>query len=300
MSTNNFIKLIPLLMEHKESIGDIKSRQGLHTNAGSFVTNYLWRKAMSTKIYIESDMYSIKEEYDPANIWVFPIGECEAKKKFITELIYTHPDLIFLKVRDTDKHFLEEHFPDVFHICECPDDDEYIYDVVEYETLKGKKWRKFREAENRLKARHTVVVEPIDADNIHEVKSIMKSWAEGRSPGGYQNTIGDEIDDEIIKSYVPLGLIGVILKVDNRPVATAIGYPLSDDICDVAVMKYVKGPKDICRITLRAFMLHFKDKFRYFNFEEDGGIEGLRTIKKRLNPCRIEKMWKAKLKTQRR
>lgn len=294
------IELRPLSMDIREQMTHIKLQQGIYTNTGSFVICYLWKDALKIEVHLETDMYAIKEWCNPADVWAFPVGSYEAKKNFITQLVNTYPNLTFLKVRDTDKCFLEEHFPNMFCIYENPDDDEYIYDVAEYEALAGKKWRKFREAENRLRVQHTLAVESIDANNLHTVKFVMDEWAKGRSPGGYQNTLGNEVDDMIIQSYQSLGLMGVLLRIDGNPTAVVIGYPLSDTICDMTVMKYVGDFKDICRIALRAFMLHFKNQFRYFNFEEDGGIEGLRTIKKRLNPCRIEKMWKAELKTQRR
>lgn len=291
------IDLVPLTMEHKKIVEEIRNRYGLDTNTGSFNACYLWKDFLDIHIFATDNMYVIKEGTNPIDVWAFPMGENESKKQFIKALLsYSQPT--FLKVRSNDKIFLEKEFPNVFDFKLCEDTCEYIYSGDEFAKLQGKKFRKFREAVNNIARNHTLKTEIINSSNMDAVKTVFQKWSFHRGKSGMDNTVGNETDKILLDNFDTLGLFGIITFIDAVPASVAIGYNLSTDTCDISTFKHTDAVKDLCRITLREFVLMFGNRFEFFNFEEDGGIEGLRTMKHRLNPCKINELWKATVRRE--
>lgn len=282
-------------IKHKKIMKEIRNKYKISTNTGSFQACFLWKDFLKICIYCTENMYAIKEKVNPDFTWAFPVGKKEEKKQFINSLL-KYPQLTFLKVRDADKAFLEKEYPGIFMFSACNDTSEYIYSAAEFEEMKGKKFRKMREAVNNIKKNHEMKVNDINQGNFDVVKSIFDKWAESRQRSGMDNTIGNETDNLLFNHFKELELFGVILIIDGIPASVAIGYEIAENICDIAIFKHTGAVKDLCKVTLREFMLRYKKIYTYFNFEEDGGIEGLRTIKQRLNPCAMNNIWKAELK----
>nr|DAY53682.1 MAG TPA: hypothetical protein [Caudoviricetes sp.] len=291
------IDLVPLTMEHKKIVEEIRNRYDLDTNTGSFNACYLWKDFLDIHIFATDNMYVIKEGTNPIDVWAFPMGENESKKQFIKALLsYSQPT--FLKVRSNDKIFLEKEFPNVFDFKLCEDTCEYIYSGDEFAKLQGKKFRKFREAVNNIARNHTLKTEIINSSNMDAVKTVFQKWSFHRGKSGMDNTVGNETDKILLDNFDTLGLFGIITFIDAVPASVAIGYNLSADTCDISTFKHTGIVKDLCRITLREFMMTFGNRLKFFNFEEDGGIEGLRIMKHRLNPCKVNKLWKATVRRE--
>lgn len=138
----------------------------------------------------------------------------------------------------------------------------------------------------------------INSSNMDAVKTVFQKWSFHREKSGMDNTVGNETDKILFDNFDTLGLFGIITFIDAFPASVAIGYKLSADTCDISTFKHTDVVKDLCRITLREFVLMFGNRFEFFNFEEDGGIEGLRTMKHRLNPCKINELWKATVRRE--
>lgn len=291
------IDLVPLTMEHKKIVEEIRNRYGLNTNTGSFNACYLWKDFLDIHIFTTDNMYAIKEGTNPIDVWAFPMGKNESKKQFIKDLLSCSQPT-FLKVRSNDKIFLEKEFSNVFDFKRCEDTCEYIYSGDEFVKLQGKKFRKFREAVNNIARNHTLKTEIINSSNMDDVKTVFQKWSFHRGKSGMDNTVGNETDKILLDNFDTLGLFGIITFIDAVPASVAIGYNLSADTCDISTFKHTGIVKDLCRITLREFMMTFGNRFKFFNFEEDGGIEGLRTMKHRLNPCKVNELWKATVRRE--
>lgn len=279
-------------MKHKPIMDAIRQKYGIDTNTGSFQSGYLWRNFLDIWIYLNDDMYTIKEKSEPDNTWAFPIGKDASKKRFIDKLLErTNP--LFWKVRPADKDFLEANYPGMFEFEYDRDNCEYVYDADGYSELAGKWFRGYRTERNRLLREHTLRTEDIRDENMDIVKDIFRRWADKREPSGPYHTLGNETDDVVLSKFHELGMFGIILVVDEIPSAVEIGYRLSNDTCDIPMFKHVGLAKKLCRTTLREFILRYSSEYRYFNYEEDNGVEGLRESKRRMHPCRMNELWKA-------
>ncbi len=287
------LSLEPIDVKHKDFMDNIRCINGVSTNTGSFQSGYLWRDVLGVSIHTGAGYYAIHESVNPENVWAFPIGDAFAKKQFIERILSKYSRAVLLKVKTEDKEFLEKEFPGVFSFSYCQDTCEYVYDSRDIMGLHGKKFRKFREALNKFSAHHSLEVQEITEDTLPVVRAVFQKWACARERTGMDNTIGNETDGIVLTSFSKIGLSGIILKVDGEAASVAIGYPLSEDTCDIAIFKHTGVVENLCRITVHEFINRYQESFRYFNFEEDGGIVGLRTIKKRMCPCRLNPIWKA-------
>ena len=136
----------------------------------------------------------------------------------------------------------------------------------------------------------------LTSDNKHIAKGIMMLWGDAHNTRGELNTSGEEVDSFCIDHYEEMGMLGILMYVDGEPSAVAIGYPISSNMCDITETKFIPTIEDIGYVIVEEFMKAFGGIYRYFNSEEDMGIEGLREYKRCLKPCRMITLYNAYLK----
>ena len=277
------ISLLDIDLNIKERMESIRLKANETANAKTFSSCYIWSKQMDIKIYLEDDMYAVKNNSHGELSWNFPVGEEKAKIDFINKLIYTK-GLKLLKLTTDDVCFLNEHFPNTFTIEQAPEDSEYIYDAEEHAIMAGKNFSSLRRLLNKFNREHETKTVMLTKHNMSIAEKIMMSW-------GLEHEVR-----VIIENYDKIGMIGILIYIDNYPSAVAMGYPISSDICDIAETKFIPTISNIGYIATKEFMKAFKDTYRYFNDEEDMGIAGLREYKTCMKPCRMNVLWNAYLK----
>lgn len=290
------IDLIDFDVSIKDQMESIRIKShNEYVNAKTFISGYMWGKPMGIKIHLEEDMYAVKNHRHGAKTWNFPVGEENQKIGFIRELIQING----LKLRlltENDVNFLCEHFPELFTFEISEDESEYIYDSAEHANMAGGRFNSLRNRINKFNRQHTTKSVPLTKGDLPKAEKIMAIWEAVHGSRGELDMTGVEADKFIIKNYEELGLIGTLTYVDKRPAAVTIGYPIASDMCDVAEEKFIPTIDDIGYIAFEEFMKQYKSEYRYFNLEEDMGIQGLREQKKHLKPCRMNTFWNAYLK----
>ena len=293
------IELIELDVNIKEHMENIRKAQKEETNAKTFLSAFIWAEPMDIKVYLESDMYAIKNNSHGKTAWNFPVGTEKAKLNFLNQLLEVK-GLMLMKLTRDDVDFINKHFPNVFEIEENLDDSEYIYDSIEHAKMSGKKFNSLRRIINKFNRNHKVKTEILTNDNLYIADDIMRIWSDMHNSRGILETSGMEVDNIVIDHYMQADMIGVLIYVDDEPSAISIGYPLSENSCDIVETKYLPFINDIGYIVIEEFMKTFGNKYRYFNYEEDMGIQGLRTFKQRLKPCELKMLYNAYLKGERK
>lgn len=289
------ISLIDFDISIKDQMENIRLKANENVNAKTFCSGYMWSKPMDIKVHLEDDMYAMKNNIHGSTAWNFPVGSAESKIAFINRLIGIE-GLKLLKLTSNDVGFLHEHYSDMFIIEEATDASEYIYDSVEHSEMTGKKFCNLRRNINKFNREHKTETFILTKSNMHIAENIMMEWGADHESRGALNTSGMEVDRFIVDHYDELGMIGILIYVDGTPSAVAIGYPISSDICDIAETKFIPTIMNIGYVTVEEFMKAFGNAYRYFNYEEDMGINGLMEYKQRLKPCRMDVLYNAYMK----
>ena len=105
-----------------------------------------------------------------------------------------------------------------------------------------------------------------------------------------------QVIDCAFSKFAQLGYRGIILRVDGRIVAYALGEPMADG--NTFCVHFEKASPDFPQ-AYAAVNKFFADKlmgeFQYINREDDAGVEGLRKAKLSYQPQYLLKKYYAKV-----
>lgn len=289
------IELIDLGIGIMERMESIRLKTNDEANAKTFHSGYIWAEPMNIKVHLEDGLYAMKNNIHGETAWNFPVGEEKAKIAFLNELVHIK-GLKLLKLTKEDVGFVEKHYPYMFNIEEAMDDSEYVYDSYEHTKMEGKAFANLRRTMNKFHREHEVKTVMLTMDNMQMAIEVMQAWGKGHEGRGELDTSGTEIDGFLTDHYEELCMVGTLTYVDDVPSAVVMGYHITENTCDIAEIKVMPCIVNIGYIAVEEFMNAFNNKYRYFNIEEDMGIEGLREYKRRLKPCRMVTLYNAYLK----
>ena len=273
-----------------EAVEALRLACGQELSAYAFPSIYLWQKTLGLSLYVENEMYTVKITKFGSNTWFFPCGCEDAVLRFLAQH-EREPDFALCYLRAQDGNFLQKHFGDGY--CFIPDMDasEYIYDCEGHRILQGKAYANVRTQLHKIERQHELSVERISDTNAEDCIEVLKAWDDRRAT----DWSGDifQVDLTGIKERESLGIEGIFVRVDGRPAGIAAGYPLTADTYDLFLAKADQQVYGLGYYVQRAFFLSRPEGVRWVNMEEDLGIEGLRSMKKRLAPVRMNELWRA-------
>lgn len=170
-----------------------------------------------------------------------------------------------------------------FTFTENRDAADYVYLREDLATLSGKKYHAKKNFVNRFKKLFPdFTVEEINSENLGECLETTKKWC-AENESGTSNSCGDLCAVRIaVANYTKLGLYGILLRVDGKVAAFAMGSRMSEDTFithfEKALDEYPGAYQTV------NFELAKRLDCKYINREDDVGSEGLRKAKLSYHP----------------
>lgn len=160
------------------------------------------------------------------------------------------------------------------------DNSDYLYLAEELATLPGKKFHKKRNHVNGFESTYQHRVVPIDRETIAGAYAVLEAWQEERNePADYRAS------REALDLHRKLELSGIVVMVEDTPVAYALGEPLPrGDSFVVHSEKALTSYRGAYQFVNAAFARVLAQRYRYINREQDLGDEGLRQAKMTYRP----------------
>lgn len=287
--------LIDIDLTAREEIDRLYKSYGNGDSAHAFQSLFIWKEDMGLMLFKEREMYAVRCRREGNNTWFFPVGPDDAKEAFISKVLKAG-EICFTYMTAADVTFLENHFAGRFEIKSAPDDSEYIIDRTDMELMQGKHFAKDRNHVSKLLREHKLKTVPVTADNtesdnIAAVREINSDWAS--LSHDYSRMSDSEAVKCILDNINALDISGVILYMDGRPWAAAAGYRLSEDTVDCCLQKTRDNVQGLSYYLRQEFARSFDPEIKWFNWEEDLGITGLRRTKQLMKPCRMNDMYTA-------
>lgn len=270
-------------LSDKETIEAIRKQYSHTTASHAFASLYIWREDLGIRLALEEEVFTVKCSLLGSNTWFFPCGRTDRVCALLQELLQ-EKELCLLYMRQEDKELLEEHFPGRFAIKEAPSDSEYIYDREEQQELKGRRFSGMRNHINRAKRDHVLKVSPFTGKTLpFPVQS--RSMAECQDLPDTGHCVGDETSTRILLSHAnALEVQGVMVSVGEEPYAVVAGFALSDDTFDMCLAKQKQYLTGLSNYAKHEWIKSLPRQYTKINAEEDLGIEGLRMMKKQMQP----------------
>lgn len=249
----------------------------------------MWRDLVKTYFAIEDDtLYIRADDFEGKTAFGCPLGG-NLKNGMENVLEYCRERNIPPVICMVPEHILEE----VREITggEVTTDSawyDYLYNSEDIKNLAGRKYSGQRNHINKfLKENPKWSFEVIGENNVGEAKAFLQTFIDADSGEFINLTEGNLKAMEILENYSAYGLIGGLLKTEDRVVGFAIGEILGDTLF-VHVEKSLRDVQGAHQMLVREFARKFAaDGINYINREEDDGNEGLRTSKLSYHPVRL-------------
>ena len=274
----------------------------------SFVTNFCLKDKYD-------DMYCVHDSYlyvlrnglcdEESNVYLFPMGDKkdENKIKISIDNVISHAKscgkkVVFNSITESSKDILYRLFNNKFTVEDSQNLYEYIYNTKDLAYLEGPNYYNkrnevksfFRKYEGRIEIRK------IEEKDVPNIKSLYKMWLGSNDDRNNNPQLRFEniALDVAFDNYKDLGIIGIIIYIDNNVAGFIIGAKLNDDYVDAMIEKGNITYKGVYKVLNSEFPKMCVNEFKYINLEEDLGIEGLRNMKLLYHPSHLIKKYIAR------
>lgn len=289
---------------HRASISD-KARYDAYLMSApergceySFANLYLWGRQEMAFIH---DCVVFFSHFDGKTVYPYPIGPGD-KRAAIEDILQDAKErgipCRITGMTNADREELEGWFPGKFQFRSSWDHFDYVYTIDALADLRGRKLQKKRNHFNRFQANHPEYrVEPLNCANLSRTQHMVNDWYLGRRQ---TDPHGDYFLESLamakaFRQFGPLHMEGLVLLDGDDVLAVTMGSQMSADTFDI---HFEKAREDVdgaypainCEFA-RYLRLKYPD-VKFFNREDDLGLEGLRKAKQSYYPDHmIEKHW---------
>lgn len=248
----------------------------------SFTNTYLWRNRYDIRIAFDDDTY-YKCYALGGNVtgYSMPITKGDIRKavdNVIKDALERGAKPMIGLLNNANAELIHRLYSDRVHIKEDRSTFDYIYERENLANLAGKKYHAKRNHISRfMRACDSWEVRELGQDTFDDAMAISQIWQKSNDDTGELDIIRDAFDN-----LDALGMFGLVLYADSKPVAMCAASRINDRVCDVNFEKAIEFDGAYAMIN-REFTRHF-DSFTLVNREEDIGLEGLRKAKLSYHP----------------
>ena len=233
----------------------------------------------------------------------YPIGSPANRKKAVKKIVEIYADryeeIVFFAASDENLAELQNLYGDfVTNVENKREYQEYMLDAEEQILLEGSQFSSRRNKIRRFEKLNNWSYEEITRDNLAECAQMAAEWYGAHEKS--EDAVGEQVAfDYTYAHYDDFDFQGGILRVDGRAAAFHIGAPFNKEIYMCLFLKSRKEYRDAPIVLLHEFMKRNCAGYRYINYSEDLGIEGLRLFKMNLRPKFFTPFYYVTLKVQR-
>ena len=294
-----------ITLADKAWIEDVLKDAGERGVDYGFNAMYNWKRYYNTKVAEVCGCFTALMEFEGEYYYMCPSGGCvqEAVLELARDAEERGVRLTMLSAGGNDTETIEEFFPGAFEFIADRDSAEYIYDINDLADLKGRRFHGKKNHVNKFRKDHPDYrVEPVTRENVDVCKAMDLAWhAENTDNEGEESL---PFEDLALKCcfdhYDDLDMLGLILYVDDQPVAFTMGsfLPVGDEV-DVQfekAFKSVDGAYSVINMEFANYVRATHPEIKYLNREEDMGLEGLRHAKESYHPVMMVEKYIARIR----
>lgn len=261
----------------------------------NFANIYLWSRAWPQKIARAENRLLVRIEGKLGLSYLYPAGSgplAPAVDALARDAAAQGKPLLLVCVTGEQRAALEGACPGRFQFEEDRDGFDYIYDVNRLADLPGKKLHAKRNHIHRFDEQFPDwLLEDITPANVPECVELERQWAALRQEeaGEDAGAISEETVAVIEALYHmdKLGLEGVLIRADGSPVAFSLGGFITPECFDVNFEKSfgdIQGAYPVINRELARLIRERHPQVKWFNREDDMGLDGLRRAKQSYYP----------------
>ncbi|MGH7231423.1 MAG: phosphatidylglycerol lysyltransferase domain-containing protein [Nitrospiraceae bacterium] len=175
-----------------------------------------------------------------------------------------------------------------------PKDPDYLYRATDLAALAGDRYKSQRAAYNQLVRTHHVDYAPYHDRDRDACLELYRRWAAQQEARGLDpvalHMLGDAAfaHRDALTSYLELGLVGRVVRVDGAIGAYTFGYARSQTVWCVLLEVADRSIRGLAQFIFRESCREAAEQgFGFINAMDDSGLERLRWSKHAYHPCRL-------------
>lgn len=292
----------PLSLGLKPLADSYTFRYGEGSCQHSFVSSWCLRQKYGDE-FCEHDgcLYTLRSKKctSTERVYLFPHGPGENLERAVQNVIddahENNAKVKFETVTQSAKELIMNLFPGKFEAVYDRDLSEYIYDAESLSTLSGRHLKNKRNSFNAFCREYDgrFSVTKILPGHIGMIREFQGEWLDEKlvceNNPLHELQLKQENDGVqcALDDFFELGLSGIVIFIDGELKGYMYGSPLSADCFDTISGKGAPDVPNISTVLKREVVRFCCDGFQFVNFEEDLGIEGLRTMKTEYMPVKM-------------
>ena len=299
------LDFINISLDMKKDIDKYYLAYGEGSCQHSFISNFCLKSKYNDMFCEQDDILYIKRLglcTDIYDVFLFPMCDKSninnVKLAILNVIDTTHKNgkkVRFETITDTSYNFLSKYFDNLFKFTDCRNYYEYIYSIDKISELKGSLYQSKRNSINKLFKQYgdKLVVKKIENIDLDFIKKFYYEWTNKKESkdDDYNNDDEKEAFNLILQNYFIFDLVGIVVYIDDNVIGFNIGSKISNYTYDGMIQKGNDKYDGIYPLLNKETAKEYINEFRYLNFEEDLGIDGLRNSKLMYHPDNLIKKY---------
>lgn len=280
----------PLIMADKPLLerlcADIQPRISELTFAGL----YLFRHAHEYRLATAADsLIVLGKGYDGTEYFLPPLGGDVATA---LKILFADGQTLY----GADDQFAARYLTgEAVQITELRDSYDYLYVREELATLPGSRFHKKKNRISYFTRRHIFSVTLFSSEHLNGCLDILDKWFQSfMKEAGRSLHLEVEATSEALQSAEELGLGGIVVIMNDKVVAFALGERLNRDTAVCHFEKADPFTEGLNQLVNRDFARLLFQECRYLNREQDLGDTGLRSAKLSYYPVELVRKYSVK------
>lgn len=201
-----------------------------------------------------------------------------------------NPNPLFSRIENVQEKDLGFYRRLGYSIFEKP--PEYLYQRRKLVDLKGSHFKGKRSGINYFCKNYTFTYLPFTLKDKKDCLALYCRWQEKRRSKNadpiYQGLLTESQKslEVLLRHYRHLGLLGRVVKIENKVSAFTFGFPLSKNTFCILYEITESSLKGLSQFIFRRFCQELKE-YEYINVMDDAGLENLRRVKLSYQPLRL-------------
>lgn len=281
----------PIEIADKAWLDPIIRKGNLKTSDMNFTNLYTWSGGFKGEVAQVGDWLCLKFGFFKGRpCYAFPVGADSVTDAMEILMADARERGVpfSLRVSMDSLPLLEKYYSGCYELDSSDKWDDYIYSAERLATLSGKKLHAKRNHIHRFEEQYKWSFEPVDRSKLEDCHRMCMNWMEQVSEERHAS-----YDDELVaieklfSDYDSLQPEGGLLRADGEVVAFTFGEQLSDDTFLVHFEKaypHIQGGYTMMNREFVRFILDKYPQIKWFNREEDMGLDNLRKAKQSYYP----------------
>ncbi|MDD3164665.1 MAG: phosphatidylglycerol lysyltransferase domain-containing protein [Oscillospiraceae bacterium] len=256
----------------------------------NFTNLYVWRNTFRQQVARFHDFVLIRYDMPAGVQQLYPSGVGDVRPAIdalIADARERNEHLWLIDVTNEQAAQLELWYPGKFHFRSERNSWDYIYEIDRLADLGGKKLQSKRNHINRFVQNNPDwQAVALTQDNVACCMAVEKLWQQEKELDG-QHISEDSVVWDALHDFDALGLEGLMIVVDGKPVAFTLGKRMTETTYDIHFEKADSAVQGAYPIVNREFARMIRARYRqirYLNREDDVGLPGLRKSKESYVP----------------